>query len=75
MEYPKELHDLYNNYPLALENIIPPGSKVKKQIPNLWNKAKYVVHYENLNLYESLGMKITKIHKRIRFEEVHQSKY
>ena len=33
---------------------------VKKIIPNLDNKANYVVHYRNLQPYLSLGM--TKIH-------------
>jgi len=28
-----------------------------------------VVHYENLKLYERLGLKITKIHQGIKFEE------
>ena len=36
---------------------------VKKLIPNLGNKTNYVVHYGNLQLYLSLGMKLTKIHK------------
>ena len=36
---------------------------VKKLIPNLGNKTKYVLHYRNLQLYLSLGMKLTKIHK------------
>ena len=35
---------------------------VKKLIPNLGNKTNYVVHYKNLQLYLSLGMKLTKIH-------------
>ena len=38
---------------------------VKKLIPNLGNKTNYVVHYRNLQLYLSLGMKFTKIHVRI----------
>ena len=31
---------------------------VKKLIPNLGNKNKYVLHYRNLQLYLSVGMKI-----------------
>ena len=27
------------------------------------------MHYENFKLYESLGLKITKIHRGIKFEE------
>lgn len=67
LEYPKELHDLHNCYPLAPESI--QLGNVKKLTPNLNNKTKYVVHYENLKLYESLGLKITKIHRGIKFEE------
>ena len=40
---------------------------VKKLIPNLGNKTKYVVHYINLQLYLSLGMKLPKIHRVLRF--------
>ena len=36
---------------------------VKKLIPNLGNKTKYVVHYGNLRLYLSLGMKLTRFIK------------
>ena len=67
LEYPKSLHDLRNDYPLAPERITV--NKVDKLIPNLRNKKKYVVHYENLKLYERLGLKITKIHRGIKFEE------
>ena len=42
---------------------------VEKLIPNLYNKTNYVVHYENLKLYESLGLKIAKIHRGIKFDE------
>ena len=60
LEYPKELHDLHNDYPLAPERLVL--GKVEKLVPNLNDKIKYVIHYENLKLYESLGLKITKIH-------------
>ena len=67
LEYPKELHDLHNEYPLAQERL--EINKVEKLIPNLNNKTSYVLHYKNLKLYESLGMKVTKIHRGIKFEE------
>ncbi len=67
LEYPKELHDLHGEYPLAPERLLI--SKVKKLVPNLYDKTKYVVHHETLKQYLELGMKITKIHRGISFEE------
>ena len=67
LEYPEEFHDLHNEYPLAPERL--EINKVEKLIPNLKNKTSYVLHYENLKLYESLGLKITRIHRGIQFEE------
>ena len=40
---------------------------VKKLTPNLGNKSNYVVHYRNLQLYWSLGMQLTKIHRALEF--------
>ena len=68
LEYPNKLHDLHNDYPLAPEKITY-KNKVKKLIPNLGNKEKYVVHYENLKQYLSLGLRLTRIHRGIKFEE------
>ena len=42
---------------------------VKKSIPNLGNKTNYVLHYRNLQLYLTLGMKLTKIHKVLKLKE------
>ena len=44
-------------------------SDVKKLIPNLGNKTNYVVHYRNLQLYLSLGMRLTKIHRVLLFKQ------
>ena len=67
LEYPKNLHDLHNDYPLAPEQIVV--NKVSKLIPNLGNKKKYVLHYENLKQYLKLGLKLTHIHNGIKFKE------
>ena len=87
LEYPDELHELHNDYPLASEKIsvtndtlskyckkiadtydIKVGD-VKKLIPNLRNKTKYVFHYRNLQLYLFLGMKLIKIHRMLKFKQ------
>ena len=67
LEYPKELHDLHNDYPLAPERIN--CGKVEKVIPNLRNKKKYIIHYKNLKQYLDLGLKLTCIHRGIKFVE------
>ena len=41
----------------------------KKLIPNLGEKTNYVVHYRNLQLYLSLGMKLTKIQKILKLKQ------
>ena len=69
LEYPHHLHDLHNDYPLAPENMIPPGSKVRKLIADLNNKEKYVVYHQTLKLYESLGLKVSRVHRGIKFKE------
>ena len=42
---------------------------VKKLIPNLGDKVKYVVHYKNLKYYLSLGMKLVKIYRILSFRQ------
>ena len=70
LEYPRELHNSHNAFPLAPESlIIPkewmsdyqeellrdrPAPRVHKLTPNLRNKFKYVLHYLNLQLYLQL---------------------
>ncbi len=67
LEYPVELHDLHNEYPLAPEKINV--NKIDKLIPNLNDKTNYVIHHETLKLYLSLGLKLKKIHRGITFDE------
>ena len=42
---------------------------VKKLIPNLGSKTNYVLYYKNLQLYLSLGMKLTKVHRVLKFKQ------
>ena len=49
-EYQLKIADLYN---------IPAGN-VKKLVPNVFDKEKHVLHYQKLQLYLRLGLKIKK---------------
>ena len=85
LEYPKHLHKLHNDYPLAPEKLSVKEEwlssyqtellenksmlNCSKLVPNLMNKEKYVVHYRNLQLYLSLGMKVKKVHRILEFNE------
>ena len=42
---------------------------VNKTVPNLGNKSKYDLYYRNLQLYLSLGMKLIKVHKMLKFKK------
>ena len=68
LEYPEELHDLHNDYPLCPERV-ECDRGVKKLIPNLRHKNNYVIHYKNLIQCLRLGMKLKKIHRGIKFIE------
>ncbi|PFX11805.1 hypothetical protein AWC38_SpisGene24344 [Stylophora pistillata] len=62
-----ELHDHFNDYPPAPENLLI--GKVHKLVCTLNEKKKYIVHHETLKHYMSLGIEIGKIHRVIRFNE------
>lgn len=85
LEVPVELHDYFNDYPLAPESCIgeysplmknimekfeiSQSAQTKKLISNLHNKTKYVLHYRNLQLYLSLGLKLTNVHRVLEFDQ------
>ena len=65
LEYPKNLWEKHNDYPLAPENIKVNG--VEKLICHFKPRKNYVVHYRNLRQYLEMGMKITAVHRGISF--------
>ena len=67
LEYPRELWELHSDYPLAPEHLVRGG--VEKLVPNVYRKTKHVVHHEVLKTYLKHGLKISKIHRGISFDE------
>ena len=68
LEYPKNLHDLHNDYPFCPERVECKNG-VEKLIPNLRDKTKYIIHYKNLIQCLKAGIKLKKIHRGIKFIE------
>ena len=67
LEYPSDLWDTHNDYPLAPEKIIVNG--VEKLICHIKLRKNYVVHYRNLRQYLEMGMKLTAVHRGISFNQ------
>ena len=45
------------------------STKIEKLVTNFRDKDRYVLHYRNLQLYMSLGMRLKRIHHALRFEQ------
>ena len=87
LEYPKELHDLHDDYPLTAEKMkvtkemlspycknVPEKFGINigqgaKLIPTRADKKSDVLHYRNLQLYLSLGLRLKKVHRVLEFDQ------
>ena len=54
--------DVSNKYDLKIGGL-------NKLVPNVANKNKHVLRHRNLQLYLSLGMKLAKIHRILKFNQ------
>ena len=54
--------DVSNKYDLKIGGL-------NKLVPNVGNKNKHVLRHRNLQLYLSLGMKLAKIHRILKFNQ------
>ena len=59
-EYQLKIADLYN---IPIDN-------VKKLVPDFFDEEKYVLHYENLQLYVKLGLKLKKTNHVLEFNHL-----
>ena len=62
-DYQKEIFKIYYG------NKEPKDEKTSKLILNLKDKEKYVVHIKTLQYYLKMGMKLTKVHRIIKFQQ------
>lgn len=85
LEYPDEIHDKLNDYPVCPEKKVPVPSnftekettrlkanaseRVEKLICDLEPKQKYVIHYRNLKQALQLGVRLTGLHRIISFKQ------
>ena len=61
---------MFSNYQIKIVDFgnIPIGN-VKKLVPNFFDKEKYVLHYQNVQLYLKLRLKLRKIHRVLEFNQ------
>ena len=61
------LHNLHNDLPFMCEKM--ESNKVKKLVPNLYDKKKYVIHMRELNQALKHGLILERVHCMIEFDQ------
>ena len=64
LKYPDKLRKMHNDYPLAPERLEISQNMLSKYCSNIADE-----YGKNLKLYLSLGMKLTKFHRTLKFKQ------
>jgi len=81
--YPQHLHEAHSDYPLSptplnitfemlskfQQTLRPQFKESRKLCPNFLPQYKILLHYKAFQLYSSLGMQVTRIHRVISFNQ------
>lgn len=71
LEYGQHLHDVHRDLPLLPHRYTPKNSKHSKLMVTLFDRKNYVIHYGLLIQCLAMGLKLTKIHKVLKFKQSH----
>ena len=71
IEYPKEIHEAHADLPFCPVREHAPEEKQTKLLATLDDKEQYVIHYRYLKQCVRHGLRVTRIHRVLRFDQSH----
>lgn len=67
--YDAHTHSILNDLPLACQRKVPPGAKTARLVSDFSAKEHYVVSLPHYQLLLSLGVRVTKIHQVLQYNQ------
>ncbi|XP_036148161.1 uncharacterized protein LOC118647413 [Monomorium pharaonis] len=69
LEYPQNLHDAHADLPFCPTRDKPPGTREEKLLATVCDKKRYIIHYRNLQQCMRHGLRVTQIHRVLKFAQ------